>query len=276
MHSIERFSGPERLLICCSRNSTCWDDLRSPYPRRLRDEAKIQYSSICPYCERDCKKKGTDDRFSQLETLDHFYPESLFPEKYLDWPNLVYCCRRCNKRKGNRWPDAEEDETDWKLKDKYPAYVHVSTHVSPSMGYGNRPASEFFDYDLETGKIKPAEGLDPVDFSMAVRTIHDLDLNDCRLPNEVKKGQKDRLIYKRRLNKVENIKKKLTRKNAGAFAETRYAVLSMARPESPYSGITRAYLAYLSRYHPDIASLLAEEENLDRPVEGGCSGSGCA
>ena len=177
--------------------------------------------------------------FSYQETVDHFAPHSLFECRCLDWLNLVYCCDRCNNRKGDRWPDrGKEDAIDLFLRRKYPDYVPVGSHVSPSLGDGNRPANEFFRYNFETGQIMPAECLDPVALSMAVRTIHDMDLNDYRVSKGYARSQQ--LLPYRRILRVKSLEQ--ARIQYGDSRETRGPLLEMARSPSAYSGLTRAYL----------------------------------
>ena len=50
--------------------------------------------------------------------------------------------------------------------------------MNPNEEQGLRAANEFFDFDFDTGEIKPAEQIDDVEWSMARRTIDDIDLND--------------------------------------------------------------------------------------------------
>lgn len=53
----------------------------------------------CFYCSRELK-------YNQI-TLDHFYPSSLGGRGEIF--NLVSCCKRCNKIKGDRVPDDYEE-----------------------------------------------------------------------------------------------------------------------------------------------------------------------
>lgn len=78
---------------------------------------------------------------------------------------------------------------------KYPRYAPVTEYVSPNVTAGQRPADEFFAFDFLTGEIAPAEQLDPVEWSMALKTIWDIDLNDC-CPGENGQGH---LLNKRRV-----------------------------------------------------------------------------
>lgn len=45
----------------------------------------------CPFC-----------MISEATTLDHYFPESIYPEYIIFVPNLVPCCNFCNIKKGDR------------------------------------------------------------------------------------------------------------------------------------------------------------------------------
>lgn len=51
-----------------------------------------QMKNKCPYC-------GID----KPRTIDHYLPQSLFPEYSVFPQNLIPCCSNCNSKKGNRW-----------------------------------------------------------------------------------------------------------------------------------------------------------------------------
>lgn len=56
----------------------------------------------------------------------------------------------------------------------------ITTQVAirnPNAVDGQRSAEDFFDFDVETGEIGPAEHLDRAEWSMARRTVRDIDLN---------------------------------------------------------------------------------------------------
>lgn len=48
----------------------------------------------CCYCE-DNVTEG-----SNYMEIEHFYPKSLYPDKVVDWTNLLPSCKRCNMAKG--------------------------------------------------------------------------------------------------------------------------------------------------------------------------------
>ena len=61
------------------------------YREWLRDE----FCFRCVYC----LKRETWGRVTGDFELDHFEPQSVRPEKALDYLNLVYSCRKCNLTK---------------------------------------------------------------------------------------------------------------------------------------------------------------------------------
>lgn len=42
---------------------------------------------------------------STCEEVEHFYPKSIYPEKVVEWGNLMPSCKICNARKGNVDPN---------------------------------------------------------------------------------------------------------------------------------------------------------------------------
>ena len=186
------------------------------------------FHGVCAYCE------GLPDE----ETVDHFRPQSRFPDLTLHWLNLVYACRRCNQAKRDSWPGYDDVWTDRLLKAENPGYVPVYEYVNPNASGSSRPASEFFDYHIGTGQIKPAEELAPSDWSMARRTILDIDLNDSGLGDNdlghlwnLRLDQRDRLVQ--RINEVEDPDLR-----AGILLE-------FMLPNRPFSSFIAAYIAAL-------------------------------
>ena len=73
----------------------------------------------------------------------------------------------------------------------------LRSNVSPNVSLGGRPAQEFFDFDVDTGEIFAANDLDDLEWSLARRTIRDIDLNDSELgendPNHLMFQRRDEL-----------------------------------------------------------------------------------
>ena len=79
--------------------------------------------------------------------------------------------------KSSRWP-IEGDFVNNVLERDHSRYTPVLEYVNPNEADDSRSAHEFFAFNFETGKMCPAEQLDDVDWSIAFRTIRDIDLND--------------------------------------------------------------------------------------------------
>jgi len=186
MHSVQRSVEPNFLTLFRARYSG-WEDLSSEERRRVRAELSRDFDRICGYCERQCNP-DTPGRWPDGESVDHFLPRSRFPVEWLNWLNLVYSCHRCNLAKGNKWPaigDAENTRLGVINR-----YRQVAGYVCPNSADFQLPAETFFTFDVDNGEIRPADDLDDEEWSMAYRTIIDLDLNslDSRddLPNQRK------------------------------------------------------------------------------------------
>ena len=164
---------------------TDWDDLDGGDRRRIRVVLARDFGLVCAYCEEFCQptqpraRAGGEESPARPdeESIDHFRPLSRFPDLWLDWPNLIYACYRCNQAKSGSWPE-HYDDINQKLAAREPGYTPVSEYVSPNEEPGQRPAREFFAFDVETGEMTAGEHLDGVGWSMARRTIGDIDLND--------------------------------------------------------------------------------------------------
>ena len=59
---------------------------------------------MCAYCERTEVYLGGEEHFE----VDHFRPQRTFPELRSHYPNLYYCCRKCNLYKSSKWPSVEQ------------------------------------------------------------------------------------------------------------------------------------------------------------------------
>jgi uncharacterized protein (TIGR02646 family) len=66
--------------------------------KKYRKELREDFNNSCGYCG------DSDERCDKsIFHIDHFAPQSLFPELALDYANLVYSCRYCNVSKSNHW-----------------------------------------------------------------------------------------------------------------------------------------------------------------------------
>ena len=149
--------------------------------RRIRETLAQDFGGICTYCERRCEPQSSASNPPNREEIEHFRPRSRFPELSFAWLNMVYACRRCNQAKGNSWPSLDDDMINRLLSAEDDRYTPVSEYVSPNASDDQRPASDFFSYDTDTGEMMPSGQLSPTEWSKARRTIRDIDLNDSSL-----------------------------------------------------------------------------------------------
>ena len=179
MHSVRRSSEPEHLVQLRGSNAQ-WNQL-SPRDRgRIRRALSRDFNGICAYCEKLCDRPTEGGNSPDEETIDHFRPRSRFPSLSLNWLNFIYSCKRCNDAKGDQWPD-RDDQVNQMLEAGYARFKPVSSYVNPNSAQGQCAARDFFDFDIGTGEIYAAEVLGDDEWSMAFRTIRDVDLNDSRL-----------------------------------------------------------------------------------------------
>ncbi len=75
---------------------------KSVWKKTYIKKALLQMShSKCCYCE--CKL-GEESKYIEIE---HFFPKSKYPQKVLEWENLLPACGRCNRVKKDHDPAAE-------------------------------------------------------------------------------------------------------------------------------------------------------------------------
>ena len=234
MHSVERSPDPD-FLAQLQAAHTQWDDLPGDARRRIRDALALDFGTICAYCERPCQGATVTHEGPGEETIDHFRPRNRFPELWLDWLNLVYSCRRCNQAKGGDWPGFEDDLVNQMLAAENAGYVPVSEYVNPCAVDGQRPAGEFFDFDAETGQMLPSAQIDGAEWSMARRTIRDVDLNDSGLGANDESHlwnlrRRQRALLIERINGLDDFDAKLN------------IMLEFMLPDKPFSSFIRAYV----------------------------------
>ena len=71
--------------------------------RRFRAAVRDDFRSSCAYCLLNEKWAAGKENFE----IDHFRPQSLFPQLALSFYNLYWSCHVCNKFKGPQWPSKE-------------------------------------------------------------------------------------------------------------------------------------------------------------------------
>ena len=248
MHSVKRSTEPG-FFAELRAAYTDWDDLDGSARRRIRGTLARDFGKVCAYCEQFCQPTQpraqieSEETSPQLdeESVDHFRPRHWFPDLWLDWLNLVYACYRCNQAKRGSWPEYYDD-VNQKLAAREPRYTPVSEYVNPNASDGKRLAGEFFAFDVETGEMTAGEHLDGEEWSIAHRTIYDIDLNDRHL-GENDKGH----LWNRRLRQVNMLIQALNTVQ-DPFRKVRMAH-EFTLPDKPFSGFISAYL---KQHFPDF------------------------
>ena len=176
MHSVRRSPEPDFLAQILVQHSN-YDQLDQDSRWRIREALIRDFGLLCAYCEQPCQLPTRSRKLNEAE-IEHFGPRDKFPELWLDWLNLVLACRRCNQKKSGEWPEGDDLKNQILTVRYRPKYTPVSEYVNPNHSDDRRPAHEFFDWDFETGEMMPADSLDRMEWSVARRTIFDIDLND--------------------------------------------------------------------------------------------------
>ena len=227
MHSTQRSPEPE-FFAELRADFTQWDDLGSSERQRIRNSLTQDFGEVCAYCEQFCYRPSGSPKPND-ESIDHFRPRDHFRELQFDWLNLVYACFRCNQEKGGRWPGSGSSYdrlTDQYLSHADSRYRPVKEYVSPNQFEGRLPAQEFLDFDVNTGEVTPSEQLAPEEWSVASRTIWDMDLNS----NDLRDLRLARLTWLlERLDTIIDFDEKLN------------VMLRFMLPKMPFSSFVRAY-----------------------------------
>ena len=154
---------------------------------------------------------------------------------------MVYACYRCNQEKGAKWP-VKNDLTNQLLTAAYrPRFTPITEYVDPSEHASRRPAHEFFNWDFDSGESFPSEQLDKAEWSIARRTIDDIDLNQER--GDLELFDPDHIFNQRRYHLYLFLEQMEGLSDPG-FIESIIGGLRL--PGQPYFEFIRAYL----RSHP--------------------------
>lgn len=87
---------------------------------------------------------------SSYMEIDHFYPKSLYPDKVVEWGNLIPCCKTCNIKKGNTDPvkiSLINPFTDEPAK-------HIAYQGAHCRGLDEKGKNSVFYYDLNNLQFK--------------------------------------------------------------------------------------------------------------------------
>ena len=235
MHSVSRSAEPCFLSHFRANHSDC-SELVATHRPRIRQELARDFQGLCAYCEQPCTAPTREHTFEE-ESIDHYRPRQRFPQLSLDWSNLVYSCRRCNLAKANKWPETG-DCINRRLAIEDSRYTPVREYVNPNEVAGYLPATEFFDFDIRTGDIRPDGSMGSLGWSTAQRTITDIDLNDSAIgeydPHHLRvrrRRQLQRLI--RQLGQLDSAEEQVN------------LALEFAKIDKPFSSYIRAWIRHL-------------------------------
>ena len=225
-----------------------WTNLTGFDRNRLRDALWSDFGPVCAYCQQDCQptRPRTDDTEKpppNEESIDHFRPRDNFRELQFDWLNLVYACYRCNQEKDGKWPSPNDLSNQMLAATYRPRYISIEEYVNPSESVGQKPAHEFFSWDFDSGEMFPSEQLSATDWSIARRTIDDIDLNHER--GDINSYHPDHIFNQRRyhlylfLERLESLRDTNFRDSIAQ---------GFRLPDQPFFEFIRAYL----RSYPDL------------------------
>lgn len=70
---------------------------------KCKEYLRNDFSHECAYCKLQENEVGfvSEDFFE----IDHFKPQAKTPEDLHKYPNLYYCCQKCNGEKSDHWSD---------------------------------------------------------------------------------------------------------------------------------------------------------------------------
>ena len=229
MRSVSRSPEPD-LLAELRAAYAHWDDLSGQDRGSIRAMLTHDFGEICAYCQQLCyPPRPSGFEKPNDESIDHFRPRKQFRNLWLDWLNLIYACRECNQNKGSKWPgigDSYDDLSNRILSSEDSRYISVSEYVNPNESAGHNPAQHFFYFDIDTGEILPSDPLDREEWSVARRTIWDLELNS----NNLRNLRLERLTWLiEKLDTIDEFESKLN------------VLLRFMLPRMPFSNFVRAY-----------------------------------
>lgn len=238
MHSVSRSTEPdywEQLKAKYLR----WQDIGSQERVQIRDSLVEDFGPICAYCERPCSSPTSAHDSPDEETIDHFRPRSRFPHLSFDWLNLIYACHRCNQRKSNHWPGYDDKSVNQALLGLYPGrYTAPQEYVDPNWAVGKKHVREYFTFNVGTGEMAPAEELDALEWSMAIRTIRDIDLNGYS--DESPRENSPAHLRNRRLNHLNFLVNQLI--GIEDIAAQISIVHQFTMPDKPFSSFIAAWV----------------------------------
>ena len=232
MRSVTR--SPEPAFLGSLRaDHTQWDDLDGGDRQRIRNALVQDFGPVCVYCQQPCAEPTRNERPNE-ESVDHFRPRQQFRDLSLDWQNLMFACRRCNQAKGGNWPGFDDGWINQMLSAEDDRYVAAKEYVNPNATNAQRAAEQFFSFNLETGELRPSDDLENPEWSIARRTIRDIDLNDSGL------GENDEThLWNRRLHQRALLIERINQLND--FDAQVNIMLEFMLPGKPFSSFIHSY-----------------------------------
>ena len=209
---------------------------------RIRDALWRDFGPVCAYCQQGCQPTQSritpeDEPPSNEESIDHFRPREQFQDLQFEWLNLVYACYRCNQQKGGKWPVNDDLMNQMLAAAYHPRYTPIAEYVNPIDAVGRRPAHEYFNWDFDSGEMFPSEQLGPTGWSIARRTIDDIDLNHER--GEVDTYHPDHVFNQRRYHLYLFLERLESMADPG-FRDS--IIHGLILPDQPYFEFIRACL----------------------------------
>ncbi len=170
MHWVERGPEPPALAGIREEHTQAFVDYykgdRASKPqgkwRRFHAVLRDRFHCLCAYCEETCPGE-----------VEHFQPQSKYPQMVYVWENWLFACHSCNHSKAQKWPRGG--------------------YVDPCSASHQKRPERFFSFEPATCEIIAKPGISGRAKAKARRMIRDLKLNGyARL--------------KKRVNHQENVK----------------------------------------------------------------------
>ena len=73
------------------------------HSEKCKEYLRNDFSHECAYCKLQESEVGFVT--SSFFEIDHFKPQDLHDENVHKYPNLYYCCQKCNSEKSNTWSE---------------------------------------------------------------------------------------------------------------------------------------------------------------------------
>ena len=95
------------------------------HSKKCKEYLRNDFSHECAYCKLQESEVGFVTR--EFFEIDHFKPQDTHDENVHKYPNLYYCCEKCNGEKSNNWSEELLD----------PCQDDIFSGESPAIRVGN-------------------------------------------------------------------------------------------------------------------------------------------